>query len=187
MFLEDYGEITAPPPLASLRIAFRYNPGLRYCWVEVKRGGYFGIAKYLGELLAAQLAKDDKYLDLFCRKPLFIPVPLSTARHRERGFNQVESMLKGLQKFLGESYGLYPEMVASLVRNRNTESQVGKNFFQRQQNLKAAFTFRGNVEPERPVVIVDDIYTSGTTINECAAVLKRAGFKEIHGLVFARG
>jgi ComF family protein len=104
-----------------------------------------------------------------------LPVPLHRARARERGFNQAELLAKQL--------GL--EVNTRLLRRRkNTPSQTGLSRSQRTLNLSAAFEVRG--KPPESVLVVDDVYTTGSTLHEIAKTLKRAGVQRVEVLTVAR-
>ena len=111
-----------------------------------------------------------------------MPVPLHPRRLRERGFNQ--SLL--LARHLATRLNLDLDFL-SLRRIRYTQPQTGLKKDERRKNVKKAF---GLLDPKvvkgRTVVLVDDVTTTGNTLNECARMLKRAGAKEIYGAVLAR-
>lgn len=111
-----------------------------------------------------------------------IPVPLHPSRLRERGFNQ--SLLLG--KTLGK---IHHKMVlaGALRRIRNTIPQVQLDHSEREKNVRGAFAVRNQEEiMDKRVLLVDDVFTTGATVNECARVLKKAGAKEISVLTLAR-
>jgi ComF family protein len=118
-----------------------------------------------------------KFLEL---GPVVVPVPLHNKRMRERGFNQAE--LVGQQ--VGKLAGLKLEKL--LIKVKETEQQVGKNRKERLENLKNAFKISNYSNLPKNVLLVDDVWTTGTTLSECAKVLKQAGVKKVWGLVVAR-
>lgn len=113
---------------------------------------------------------------------LIIPVPLHPERLRKRGFNQALLLARAL----------YPEHrrlidFKVLERHRYTEPQTGLSGKIRRQNLKKAFRVKDEeVVKGKRVLLIDDVFTTGTTVNECAKVLKRAGAKEVQVLTMAR-
>lgn len=113
---------------------------------------------------------------------LILPVPLHPDRLRWRGFNQ--SLL--LARHIGKALQIGVDAF-SLVRERNTQPQVELSAIERQRNVREAFrlTRRSGIV-DRRVLLVDDVYTSGATVRECAMVLKEGGAKEIHVLTLAR-
>ncbi len=108
-----------------------------------------------------------------------IAVPLHARRERERGFNQ-SAIIAGL---FAKKLGL--KINNNLFRVVYTVQQAKLSGEARRKNLKDAFMFNGQV-PEK-VLLVDDVYTTGATMQECAKVLKDRGVKVVCGLVLARG
>jgi len=135
---------------------------------------------------------------------LVVPVPLASGRERQRGFNQAEEMARAAMKHwnrrgavAGETPALpggetpaVPALELSrsaLGRTRETQSQTGLTRHQRRLNLRGAFVA---ARPEqiagREIILVDDVYTTGTTAYECARVLRRAGAAEVYVATAAR-
>lgn len=127
----------------------------------------------------------DYYIDAsvhYCGKNLLnmqadalIPVPVHPTRRRQRGYNQAEILAEGLGRKL--SIPVRPDL---LVRNRNTEPQKILSPEKRLANLENAFSAGVIPENINSVIIVDDIYTTGSTIEACTRVLKGAGVKKVH-------
>jgi predicted amidophosphoribosyltransferase len=114
---------------------------------------------------------------------IFIPVPLEKKKLKQRGFNQAEEIGKELSKFLKIS--LLNNVLAKI---KETPPQVDLSDEERKENIKGVFIVRnGDLIKNRKILLVDDIYTTGSTLEECAKVLKKAGAKEIIGIVVARG
>ena len=113
---------------------------------------------------------------------LILPVPLHAKRLRERGFNQALFLA---QAFFPEHKNLiYPDL---LVRTRPTVSQTGLSGTDRRRNVRKAFLVRDPEKvKEKTVLLVDDVFTTGTTVNECAQTLKKAGCREVQVLTLAR-
>ena len=111
-----------------------------------------------------------------------IPVPLHLRRERERGFNQSEI----IAELFAKKFAL--EVNKNLRRVIYTVQQVKLSGEERRANLKNAFDFRQNGQaiPEK-VLLVDDVFTTGATMQECAKVLKNNGVKVVWGLALARG
>ncbi|MDD5589860.1 MAG: double zinc ribbon domain-containing protein [Candidatus Portnoybacteria bacterium] len=116
-----------------------------------------------------------------------IPIPLHRRRHVWRGFNQAEIIAKKIAAELSLS------MPKNLIqRRRHTSPQADiHNFLARAKNVSGAFAINKKLNPEaiknKIVVLIDDVSTTGSTLNECALILKKFRPKEIWGLVFARG
>ena len=125
----------------------------------------------LGELMrltGARLLKD---------ADVVVPVPLHPRREYQRGFNQAEDL--ALQ--------LGPPVVRLLARTRNTRSQIELPADERHQNVMDAFGYRPSaIGLPQVVVLVDDVSTTGATLDACARVLKGAGVKEVRALTAAR-
>ena len=109
-----------------------------------------------------------------------LPVPLSSQRQRERGFNQSIELARPLAKAID-----LPLVCDIAQRTRHTERQTGLDAKQRHQNLRGAFALIKPLHYEH-VLIVDDVVTTGATVNELARVLKRAGVKRVGVLSVAR-
>ncbi len=110
-----------------------------------------------------------------------IPVPLSKARMKQRGYNQ--AWLLGYPVALQLQV---PIDTSSVQRTKNTESQVHLNPEERAVNLKDAFGSTKMRWKDKNVLLIDDVITTGSTINECARALKFSGVKEVYGVSVAR-
>jgi len=112
---------------------------------------------------------------------LVIPVPLHRARHRERGFNQSDVLAEGISEATS-----VPLARGALRRKRNTRDQTYLNALQRAENVKGAFAVE---EPDRidgkKVILVDDVMTTGATLNECARTLCAAGALDVFAATLA--
>jgi competence protein ComFC len=124
----------------------------------------------------------------FLQNALLVPVPLHRYKRWKRGFNQADLLAKGLAQ-KAKRVGVSVESKSILKRTKNTKTQVGMSKYERIQNLKGVFAVRKLTSEamDKKVILVDDVMTSGTTLEECACVLKDAGIKEVYALVFARG
>lgn len=105
-----------------------------------------------------------------------VPVPLHRIRERERGFNQAE--------LIAGKLGLRVERNL-LRRRKKTPTQTGLSRAERRRNLAAAFELQGDVRGKR-IIVVDDVLTTGATVNEISRVLKRGGAERVEVLTFAR-
>ena len=104
-----------------------------------------------------------------------VPVPLHARKQAQRGFNQSELIARIALKQLArpERFQL---SAGVLERRRETASQIGLTGHQRRENLRGAFAVKNPGQiTDRQVVLVDDVFTTGTTVSECARVLRRAG------------
>ena len=109
-----------------------------------------------------------------------IPVPLSEERLNERGYNQSELIARGMSEVLS-----VPVDTNSLIRIRNTVRQSSLPAMERAENVKGAFLAQENLQGER-IILVDDIYTTGSTLKSCAEELGRAGAEEVIGFTAAK-
>lgn len=139
-----------------------------------KYGGKINIGKILGRMLA-QYPLDFSVYDLI------IPVPLHIKKLRKRGFNQAVLLCREIGK-----RHTVPLEISSLKRLRYTESQVGLNEDERVKNIKGAFDVRGGVFKGLKTLLVDDIFTTGATVNECSRVLRNAGVDRVDVLTLAK-
>jgi len=113
---------------------------------------------------------------------VLLPIPLSKKRLRWRGFNQAEELTKKLSKFFK-----IPLISDCLIKIKNTPSQTELSEEERKENIKGVFSLRNqNQIFGKKILLVDDVYTTGSTLEEAARILKRAGAKEVWGVVVAR-
>lgn len=113
---------------------------------------------------------------------VLVPVPLHIRRLRERGYNQALILVRELNKRTG-----IPYQERALVKIKDTPMQTSLKKRERGKNLKGVFEVK---DPEaiqgKAVVLVDDVYTTGATVNECARTLLKAGAKQVAALTVAR-
>lgn len=161
-----------------------YDAALRELIHLLKYNAVRPAADVLGRMLAQPLSLVESALE----QPvaLLIPVPLYKSKRRQRGFNQAECIARAALKTRGVGQRL--ERASDLLlRVRDTHSQIGLTSHQRRQNLRGAFAVSPpNRVGGREVVLVDDVYTTGTTVSECARVLKRAGASRVWVVTVAR-
>jgi len=110
-----------------------------------------------------------------------IPVPLHRSRLRSRGYNQALELAKPLSKSLG-----VPLLGDVLQRTRPTEAQTELTALARRRNVRGAFVARFKDEIPRHAAVLDDVFTTGATLAECARVLKRAGVQRVDVWALAR-
>lgn len=114
-------------------------------------------------------------------EPVLCPVPLHWIRKFSRGFNQAEL----LARVVGEARRW--EVCSLLRRTRWTGSQVGRRREERLRGVQDAFAVRSGITLPPHVILVDDLSTTGATLNECAKALKTASVRKVEGLVLALG
>ena len=133
----------------------------------------------LGEALAKPLIFELKRIGW--NIDMVIPVPLSLARMAERGYNQ--AALIALPIAIGLQV---PYQVKALRKVKDTRSQVGLSYNDRKTNLMDAFKVDVEILKGKRILVVDDVTTSGATLNECARALYEAGACDVFGYTFAR-
>lgn len=117
----------------------------------------------------------------FSEYSLIVPVPLHIKKLRERGFNQSLVLARGI----GKKYCL-PVNFSLLKRSKFTLTQTGLNKAEREKNIKGAFVVPDkNKVAGESIILIDDVYTTGATINECTKVLLRAGAQKTAVLTLA--
>lgn len=154
------------------------------------------LKRFIGDLLYESLIQNEELIRILrtaSNEIIFVPIPLSSARLRKRGYNQSEILAKELSKKFG-----FP-VLNCLVRIKETRSQVGLNKKERKENIKDAFALKKNVRGPvllghsshfsikgKNVILVDDVLTSGATMSEACYVLKKAGAEKIWAIAFAK-
>jgi len=165
----------APPTFDYARAAARYRGPLREAMHAFKFRGKRLLARALGDLVLEECA------DALCMDAVvLVPVPLTRDRQRERGYNQAEL----LAEQIGAGLDL-PVRGRWLRRVRSTVPQTDLTAIERRTNVRGAFTASPAVSG-RHVVIVDDVFTTGATVEECARVLRAAGAARVGVLTVAR-
>ena len=167
------------PPFLAARSATLYSGPVQGLIHRLKYGKKVHLARPLGLLAAGCLASfvEEKAPDLI------VPVPLHRKRLRQRGFNQSQL----IAAVLGKAWGV-PLVVGNLRRVRWTEPQTGLAAAERGGNVRDAFAVR-NAEGVRGkrVLLVDDVFTTGSTVRACAEPLQEAGVADLLVVTVARG
>lgn len=133
----------------------------------------------LGEALAQPLIKT--LVSLGWHEDLILPVPLSPARLKERGYNQVALLARPLALACNFHY-----LPRALNRVRETQSQVGLSRRQRKENVAGAFRAEPALVRGKRVLVIDDVMTTGATLEACAYALLTAGALSVKGLTLTR-
>ncbi len=173
-------------PLKGLFAASQYqNPILKEMIHRFKYQSIESLKKPLAELIINYLKKEN-LTDKFREASGFVlvPIPLTLRRKMNRGFNQSELLAKEIGKFLN------CPVINLLKRKKFISPQVEISDWQkRKENITGAFALNDKLQMTnyKKVILIDDVATSGATLEEAATVLNQAGIKEIYGLVVAKG
>lgn len=161
-----------PPAFDATQAAFIYDFPLDALVKTLKYGGNLAVAEFLaGEMLAAPPTPPPD---------LLVPMPLHPQRLKERGFNQSLEIARRLS----QGWGI-PLVTAGVTRTRHNEPQASLPLAKRAANVRGIFTVNGDFEG-KSILLVDDIMTSGASLNELAKTLKKAGANRVECLVAAR-
>jgi ComF family protein len=172
------------PPFAKAAAYGSYDGGLRELIHLLKYEHVRPAANVLGRMLAESIS--DLKPSFGSAELLVVPVPLHAHKLRQRGFNQAELITRAALKLKPASEQLTLN-VAVLQRRRETQSQIGLTCHQRRQNMRGAFAVVKPAEVEgREILMVDDVFATGTTVSECARVLRRAGANRVWVATVAR-
>ncbi|OGE88017.1 MAG: hypothetical protein A3J07_01960 [Candidatus Doudnabacteria bacterium RIFCSPLOWO2_02_FULL_49_13] len=139
----------------------------------------FELARPLADLIVETVNRQG--LDEYFGEFTIIPVPLHPRRYNWRGFNQAELLIAALAEKLQ-----IPCDLKLVVRGKFTKPQIKLSAEERKKNLDNAFSIIGD-PINKKILIVDDVVTSGSTVNELAKILKRAGASEVWALSAAHG
>jgi ComF family protein len=165
--------LVAAPAFDRTIVLGDYSPPLDGMVTALKRGGRLDLARVFGDLLAERIGGH-------CPIDCVLAVPLSRPRQRERGFNQSMEIARVVARALAA-----PLHRRTLVRTGAGPPQQSLPLHARRGNVRGAFGLRGALTA-RCAAVVDDVMTSGATLDEVAHVLKRAGVEQIVNLVVAR-
>ena len=138
---------------------------------------------YLNECFSQILLNNEKICGFFERYDIIIPVPISRKRKNFRGYNQSELIAKNVAKHMKnlvcDTHILYK------IKDNKPQSKLNKE--KRIQNVKDVYYIKnGQTVLNKNVLLFDDIYTTGSTLNECAKILKEAGASKISAFTLAK-
>lgn len=167
------------PPFSLARSVGAYDGLLKEAIYLLKYTGKQSLAGLLARLMIELVVREDVFLSV----DLVVPVPVCELKLRKRTFNQAELLAMHLGKELG-----LPVESTSLIRNRNTPNLSKLPARERELVLRGAFQVgKGNGFAGKRVLLVDDIFTTGSTAGECTKALKEAGAKEVYVATLAAG
>jgi ComF family protein len=172
------------PPYVKATAYGSYNSGLRDLIHLLKYNQVRPAANVLGRMLTEAI---EDLQPLFTgNEVLVVPVPLHFRKRRQRGFNQSELIAHAALK-LKPAADRFRLSAGLLERRRETKSQIGLSRHQRRENIRGAFAVAKSGEINgREILLVDDVFTTGTTVSECARVLRRAGASKVYVATVAR-
>lgn len=149
---------------------FKYQEEIRNQIIDYK----FQEKPYIYKTISNFLRKNQKSLEKLKKYDIIIPVPISKKRYKERGYNQSELIAKEIGKIIQVEVE-----TKCLYKNKDIQAQSTLNKEQREENIKDVYTVK-NIEKikDKNILIFDDIYTTGSTVNECAKALIEKGIEK---------
>lgn len=160
------------------RAPFLYDRVMRESIARYKYGNRKEYAAFYAEEILRKCAGEMR----FWNAEVLIPIPLHRSRRRKRGYNQAELLARELSKRCG-----IPTDAKILFRTKKTKAQKNLDGKERLSNLRGAFSVGKKHVPYRTVILVDDIYTTGSTVDEAARVLRENGVQTVYFLCICVG
>ena len=171
--------LTETPPFSVHRSGAKYRGSLKDALLLFKYRRYRILGKNLAEFIAEALKKE---VGLWWGVDVIVPVPLHRRRRWERGFNQAEVLAKELGRIRR-----IPVETRALKKVKNVPPQTSLEHGERRSNVRDAYRIDDEDRIcDKIVLLVDDVYTTGSTLRECAAVLKKAGVKDVRAVTVAQ-
>jgi len=164
-----------PPRVTAVRSWAYYTEPVRNAVHQLKYYRNIGLGEIFSKPLTEILDISGWVIDLIT------PVPLGAARKMERGYNQASLLAKPVALRLN-----YPYLPKSIFRTRETKSQVDLTLKQRKLNVAGAFKANQRFVLGKNILVIDDVTTSGSTLDSCADALFQAGAEKVYGLTLAR-
>ena len=165
----------SPPQYTELRSWAYFEGPLRKAIHQLKYERNITLGDVLAKPMAVLVSQSNWSFDFV------VSVPLSARRLKERGYNQADFLARPVAMAFGK-----PLKSKCLWRVRETHSQVGLNALERVKNVDGAFAAAASLAGSCDILLVDDVMTTGATLNACAAALKSAGARNVYGLTLAR-
>lgn len=170
--------IKSPPPFSRAHHLFYYKETGKSLIHKLKYGDQTYIARYASLWLHAKAKDFIKDIDFI------VPVPMHRLRLLRRGFNQAALLGKHLSERTGK-----PFFPTALIRKKATRSQTSLTTLQRKANVQGAFAVCTTICPQienARILLIDDVMTTGATIDACVHLLKKNGAQDVHVLTLAR-
>ena len=176
LFLSETPSIFPEAGLEELISIWEYEGVVKKIIYKIK---YDGMVDAINELVGRAFGIREPHIP---ENTIITFVPMFIKKEKQRGFNQAELIAKKVGEITGR------EVLPLLKKIKDTPSQTELNKEGRMLNVKDSFLFRPglNRAVEKNILLVDDVWTSGATMQECCRVLKRAGVKKIWGFTLAR-
>jgi competence protein ComFC len=165
----------SPPLYTSLRSYTVFTGSIREAIHRLKYQHDIGLGEVLARLMITRIEKLNWSLDIITS------VPLGLVRFRERGYNQATLLARPIALFLK-----IPFSSQALSRTRETRTQVGLSVIERMENMAGAFKAKNELVQGKNILVVDDVATSGATLNACAKALMDGGASNVYGFSLAR-
>ncbi len=178
---ESY-EMGRDKTLDSASVCMRYGIYEKRLVFELKYAGKTYAARAIAKIMEDRIKVDTDLAEILLAADYIVPVPISPDRYKTRGFNQTEKVGKHLSKRIDVPF------LDALFRARNTMEQTSVKGIERYANLSGAFKVKPGLEEMivgKSIILLDDVYTTGSTANRCAAVLKEAGAHNVYLLALA--
>lgn len=157
---------------------FQYKDMIRMKILSYK----FNNQAYLYQTFAKLILNQEKICKFISKYEMLYPVPLHKIRRRQRGYNQSELIGKEISRKLG-----IPFSSKNLVKIKNSKKQSSLNKENRKKNVENAYVIKdGSQVKNKKILLFDDIYTTGNTVNECSRILREAGAEQIGILTIAK-
>lgn len=167
-------------------VSFYENSIIRKTIHLFKYQPIISLQKPLASLIIRFLKETNFFSEINKKNILLIPIPLHKRKKRQRGFNQSEL----LTEVIASHFSLnFHSKILLRIKNNPPQAKIN-NFIEREKNTKDVFQIpisSLNLIKNKWIILIDDVYTSGATMQEAARILKKSGAKKIIGLVLARG
>lgn len=166
--LDKYKRIKRYKMTKNTRFAYVYRDALRTVFLDYK----FNEKSYLYKTFSELILKNKNLCSILKNYDIITPVPISKNKYKKRGYNQSSLIAKEISKKLDLRY----VEILQKVKDNNTQSLLSKK--ERIDNVKNSYEIKEHIANKK-IVLFDDIYTTGATVNECKKVLMKNGYKDI--------
>ena len=167
--------LISPPLYTSLRSYTVFSGSMREAIHRLKYQHDIGLGEVLARFMIPRIGKLDWSIDIITS------VPLGLVRFKERGYNQATLLARPIALFLK-----IPFSSQALSRTRETRTQVGLSVIERIENMTGAFKAKNELVQGKNILVVDDVATSGATLNACAKALLDSGASNVYGFSLCR-